>query len=250
MMTLTDGRESGVRSTATSFSSSGCRAGAADLPVRAAPSLLQDLTGHDEALDLVGALVDLGDLGVAHHPLEREVARVAGAPEQLDGIGRDLHRDIGGVALGGRSEEGEILVAALRLGCRDVDHLARSLQLHRHVGDHELDPLEVGDALTELLALLDVGDRLVERALRDPDGLRADGDARVVEGAQGDLEPVADLADDAVAGQADIVEVQLAGRAALDPELALLLAERESLVGPLDDEGGDVAATWAVGVRH
>src|SRR5690349_18192950 len=67
---------------------------------RAAPSLLQQLTGHDEALDLVGALVDLGDLRVAHHPLEREVARVAGAAEQLDGVGRDLHRDVGGVALG------------------------------------------------------------------------------------------------------------------------------------------------------
>ncbi len=34
----------------------------------------QQLTGHDDALDLVGALVDLGDLRVAHHPLEREVA--------------------------------------------------------------------------------------------------------------------------------------------------------------------------------
>src|ERR1700676_4229143 len=34
-------------------------------------SPLEQLAGHDHALDLVGALVDLGDLGVAHHPLDR-----------------------------------------------------------------------------------------------------------------------------------------------------------------------------------
>ena len=119
-------------------------------------SALEQLAGHDDALDLVGALVDLGDLGVAHHPLEREVAGVAGAAEQLDRVGGDLHGDVGGEALGGRAEEGQVGVAALGLGGGDVDHLARGLELHRHVGEHELDALEVGDVLAELLALLDV----------------------------------------------------------------------------------------------
>ena len=49
---------------------------------------------HDHALNLVGAFVDLGDLGVAHHPFDREIARVARAAEQLHGVGRDFHRDI------------------------------------------------------------------------------------------------------------------------------------------------------------
>ena len=43
--------------------------------------LLQQLAGDHHALDLVGALVDLGDLGVAHHPLDREVLGVAVAAE-------------------------------------------------------------------------------------------------------------------------------------------------------------------------
>ena len=68
----------------------------------------------------------------------------------------------------------------------------------RHVGEHELDALELGDPLAELPALLDVGQRVVERALGDADGLRADGDPGVVEGAQGDLQTVADVADPAV----------------------------------------------------
>ena len=31
---------------------------------------------HDDPLDLVGALIDLGDLSVAHHPLDREILGV------------------------------------------------------------------------------------------------------------------------------------------------------------------------------
>jgi hypothetical protein len=46
------------------------------------PGLLEKGAGDDHAPDLVSALVDLGDLGVAHHPLDREVLRVAGPTEE------------------------------------------------------------------------------------------------------------------------------------------------------------------------
>jgi hypothetical protein len=49
----------------------------------------EELPGHHQALDLVGALVDLGDLGVAHHPLDREVADVPVAAQELDRVGGD-----------------------------------------------------------------------------------------------------------------------------------------------------------------
>src|SRR5690348_14192555 len=52
-----------------------------------ARGLLEELAGHDDALDLVGALVDLGDFGVAHHAFCGEVAGVAVAAEELDGVG-------------------------------------------------------------------------------------------------------------------------------------------------------------------
>src|SRR5215213_6556108 len=109
------------------------------------PSGTQHVPGHDQALDLVGALVDLGDLGVAHHPLDGEVLGEAVAAEQLNGIGRDLHGHVGGVALRCRAEEREVLVAAFGLRGRDVDHLARGFQSHGHVREHELDALEVDD---------------------------------------------------------------------------------------------------------
>ena len=43
-------------------------------------------------LDLVGALVDLQHLRVAHHPLGREVLQVAVAAQHLDRLGGDAHR--------------------------------------------------------------------------------------------------------------------------------------------------------------
>src|SRR6266404_9443703 len=67
--------------------------------------LAQELLGDDHALDLVRALVDLGDLGVAHEALDRELAGVAVAAEDLHRVGGHLHGGIGGQALRHRGLE-------------------------------------------------------------------------------------------------------------------------------------------------
>src|SRR5690606_27975461 len=118
------------------------------------------------------------------------------------------------------------------------------------VGEHELQALEVGDPLAEGLALLDVAEGEVERTLRDADRLGTDRDAGVVEGAQGVLETLTRVADQVLAGDADVVEEELPGRRSLDAHLLLLLAEGEALLALLEDEGGDVAPARAVGVGH
>jgi len=74
--------------------------------------------------------------------------------------------------------------------------------------------LELGDRLAELAPLLHISDREVQSPLGDTDGLRADGDPGVVEGAQGDLQPVAHRADPPVIRNPHMIEEQLAGRAA------------------------------------
>ena len=90
---------------------------------------------------------------------------------------------------------------------------AGGLDLHGHVGEHELDALEVGDRLAELLALLDVALGVVEGALRDAEGLGRDRDAGVVQGLHRRGEAGALLADHAVGRDANVVEVDLARRA-------------------------------------
>src|SRR3990172_8341625 len=59
----------------------------------------QQLLGDHHPLDLVGPLVDLHDLGVAHVPLHGKLPRVAHAAEDLHGVGGHVHRRVGGEAL-------------------------------------------------------------------------------------------------------------------------------------------------------
>src|SRR5439155_23093551 len=102
--------------------------------------------------------------------------------------------------------------------------------LHCHVAAHDLAALRFGYPPTELPALLDVGQRSVEGALGDTERLRADRQPGVVERAQRGLEAATRRADDAVGRDRAVGEVDRAGRAALDAELALLGADREARV--------------------
>src|SRR5688572_22746089 len=68
-------------------------------PAQKLDDALEHLARHDDPLDLVGALVDLGDLRVAHHALDREVLGVAVTAEQLHRVSGDFHGGVGGETL-------------------------------------------------------------------------------------------------------------------------------------------------------
>ena len=86
------------------------------------------------------------DLGVAEQALDAEILAIAVAAEELHRVGRDAHREVGGAQLEDRGLDREIRGAAIdeppdmpqpRLGQRQVGG---------HVGEHELDALELDDA--------------------------------------------------------------------------------------------------------
>src|SRR5262245_49493816 len=62
----------------------------------ASGGLLLDLARDDEALDLVGALVDLSEAHVAEQTLDAVLARIAVAAMDLERVGDMLHRHVGG----------------------------------------------------------------------------------------------------------------------------------------------------------
>jgi hypothetical protein len=96
--------------------------------------------------------------------------------------------------------------------------------------------LEVGDRRAELLALLGVGDRLVEAALRAAQRAGADVEPAAVEAHHRDAEAFA-LAADAVGDRhPDLVEIDLGGRLRMPAELLLLRAEADALHVLLDDQ--------------
>ena len=105
---------------------------------------------------------------------------------------------------------------------------ARRVNLRGHVGEHELDGLKIGDGMAEGLALLRVGQRRFERALRDPGGLRGDADAPAIERGERDLVAFAFLADAICDRHFAIGERKLGASGGVDAELLFFLADRES----------------------
>src|SRR4029453_13465481 len=101
--------------------------------------------------------------------------------------------------------------------------------------------LEVGSRLADLLAFLHVGDRVIERALREAEHLRADADAAFVERLDRDLVALADLAEDLRFRHDAVFEDGVARAAGADAELVLFLADGEARGAAIDDECGDAA---------
>src|SRR6266850_1929022 len=190
--------------------------------------LAQELLGDDHPLDLVRALVDLGDLGVAHEALHRKLLRVAVAAEDLHRVGGRLHGGVRGQALGGRGLERGAGDAVVDQRGGVMDDEPRGVHRDRHVGQHELDALEGGDGSIEGAPLLRVRHRRVEGGLGDADRLRPDGGARLLERLHRGLEALPFRPEPVLHQDLAIAEVQRHRGRAMDAELALRLPHRET----------------------
>ena len=90
-----------------------------------------------------------------------------------------------------------------------------------HLREHLLDQLVLADLLAERLALVGVLERRVEARLGEPDGAGGDGEPALVDRAHRDQEALALLADPVLDRHAHVVEVDQAGVAGPDAELAV-----------------------------
>ena len=205
------------------------------------------MAGNDHPLDLAGTLVDLGDLGVAHHALHGILAGVAVAAEQLDGPARDIGGSLGGEQLRHGGVHGIVLVILLLHGS-GVHQVLGGLHPGVHIGQLELGVLELAQALAELDTLLGVLDGLVDSALAQAQGLRGDADPAAVQGLHGDREALALFAQQVLLGDDAVLKDQVAGGGAADAHLLLVLAGGEAGEALFHNEGGDaVVALGLVG---
>src|SRR5690606_33511174 len=149
--------------------------GAAAPPGSWGGRVAEEAASDDHALHLAGALADLADLGVAHHALDGVLRRIAPCAKQLDGARARAHGELAGIELrdGGRATER--LVVLLQPGSV-VDEVAGGFDLRRHVGERELDALEVPYRVTELPAAAREGEYRIEAALGEAERERADAD--------------------------------------------------------------------------
>ena len=161
---------------------------------------------------LVRSFPDLGDLRIAHQPLDPVVAHVAVARRSswtasvLARIARSLARSFRIEA----SMPKSVAPASTRAPIVH-SHDSTSARLGREVGDHELDRLELEDAAAGLAPLVDVVDRILERGPRDAERMRGDARPRLVQRGEQDLQPGARRAEQVVARYAAAVEGERRG---------------------------------------
>ena len=131
----------------------------------------------------------------------------------------------------------------------DVD--ARDLDLGGGLGEREAVGLEGADGLAEGVALLDVVERDLQRALGA--GHRGDRDRQALlrQVAHQQLQPAADLADHVLGRHRDVVEEQLGGVLALAADLLELAPAREALgVGGHGEQRHPVAPVRAATITR
>ena len=161
--------------------------------------------GDDHPLDLVGTLVDGGDLGIAVEPLHLHALQIAVAAEDLQGIVGDFQGDIRGVLLrhGGFHAVGGVLLFQISGA---VYQQPGGPEFGCHVGDLEGNSLLLADAAAELDALLGILYRRFKGTLSDAQRLGRDADAAAVQGGHGDLKALALLSQQVLLGNLDIIE--------------------------------------------
>src|SRR6202044_2572076 len=186
-------------------------------PVQAAA--LAELGGDDVALDLVGALADDHQGGVAEVALDVVLGGVAVAAVDPDRVQRHLHRDLGGEELG---HAGLHVAAQPRVGPLGgvQDQLPGRGDLGGRIGQVVADRLVLPDRLAEAFALLGVGERVVERGPGDAQRAGGDLDPPGFQALHHLREAVSlGPAEHRVGGRAVVLEYQLAGLHALVAQL-------------------------------
>ena len=200
-------------------------------------------------LDLIGALVDGEHTGIAVEAFHGVFLDVAVAAVDLDGLGGDAVDHLRGKALGHGGGHGAVLAALLHVG--GVEHQQPgSFHIHGHVGDDPLQALELGDGLTELLALLGVFDRLIQGRLGHAQGERCNTDAPGIQAGHGDGKAFSFLAQQPLGGHLAVVEHQINGVRGALPHLVLHLVHAKTRQIGGDKKGADAIAAALLGARQ
>mmetsp|Transcript_5031 Transcript_5031/g.18550 ORF Transcript_5031/g.18550 Transcript_5031/m.18550 type:complete len:563 (+) Transcript_5031:3103-4791(+) len=129
------------------------------------------------------------------------------------------------------------------------DQLARGLDLHRHLGQHELHGLVFEDGLAEGDAVLAVAQRGLERGTRHAHGLRGDADAPALQARQRDLQALALVAQPVGGRHPAVLEQDLGGVAAVLAQLLFDPGDRVARRGRGHEEGADALLAGRL-VRH
>ena len=199
---------------------------------------LEEPGRDDQALDFGGAFVDFGDAGVAVVALDRIFAGVAVAAVDLDGFVGDARGHFAGEEFGDGGVHAEARAGILLPGGFADEH-AGGVEFGGHVGEHELNGLELRNGMAEGEALLRVFGGGFKGALGDADGLGGDADAAAVERGESDFVAFTFVADAIGGGDFAIGEDQFAAGRGANAEFLFFLADLEAGRAFFHDQRGD-----------
>ena len=143
------------------------------------PRLFEDFAPDQHAADFAGAGADLVKLRIAQKPAGRIVIDITVAAQTLD----RLKRHPGGAFCGIKDGAGRVLARGLPIVASSGDRIDISLcgiECNVHVGELGLHKLETADRLTELRALMQIGNDEIEAGLHDPKWTRGQDGALVI----------------------------------------------------------------------
>src|SRR5260221_3744670 len=117
---------------------------------------------------------------------------------------------------------------------RAIREQPRGVDLGRHVGELELDRVEVADPLPELVSLERIRTRSLVRRARDPDHLGRDADASAIERRYRHGEALALVVQKPIAADERAIDLQVGRGRRVEPELLLLTGHLDVLA--VEDE--------------
>ena len=187
---------------------------------------------------------------ITHDLFDAEFRQVAVAAVQLQRLIGNLEAGIGDKAFGHGAELCRVRILAVERGGRPPQQRARRLQPGRHIGEAELQGLELFQAFAKGAALFHVGQRLFQGDLGAAERAGRNVEPAAVKAGHGDLKTDSFLAQPVAGRYARVLEDDGARRLCVPAHLALVDAERNAWGVARNDQRRDSGRTGTAGSRH
>ncbi len=185
------------------------------------------MTCNDHPLNLVGSLVNRGDLRVPVPSFHAHSLEIAAAAENLQCVVANLQGDVRGIHLRHGRFLGIRLARLLELR-RLIDQQSGSLELCGHIRKLEGNPLIHADGGAELHAFLRIGQGILIRTLGDAQCLGGNADAPAIQCGHSNLEALSFEPQQVFLRDTHVVKLQLRCAGGPDAHLVIGLREGES----------------------
>eukprot|EP01137_Pigoraptor_chileana_P023982 Opistho-2@91182 len=200
---------------------------------------------NKQTKNLICALEDAEDANVTHDALETSVLHKAHSSKNLNCLVGDKPSALRGIDLADGGLNLIVVRPAIHIGAQRVSNALRGVCTQGHFGKLLADEAVLADLVPKLHAPVGVVGGLGDQRLHRSGERSAHPKASVVQNVHGNLEAAADIANDILDGDLDVLKVDLGRIGALNAHLLFGCTVCNTAKRSLDDEGSDLVALLA-----